>query len=166
MEDTADGLTSKPILNFSPATFQLWKATWHNSGQQNGSLGWCSQKSLCFSDQKKGGGRGTLLGKCIFLHPFALSQFLAAWWVDMKAGSAAASLQQWSSKNEEKPRVGGDAAESWKKPESLMAGPSPDFVLCKKIMPICLFLLVVEYHFNYIVSRIKNKPRKHRILNI
>ena len=82
------------------------------------------------------------------------------------------SGQQWSSsENEKKPRVPADVTENWKEPETLKAGPPPDFVLCMKNQAFSFvflysgfLLLVVEYHFNYLVRRIKNKLQKNGII--
>lgn len=80
MGDTADGLTSNPILNFSSASFRLWEA--HGTQETD-------------------------------------------------ARSAPTSSQPWSSKTKEKPSQG-IGWRCWTRVRSLMAGPPPASVLCKK----------------------------------
>lgn len=113
------------------------------------SLRQYSQKSLCFSD-KKG-----LLCTHIFLCLFALTQLLPAQYMNVMTGSAAASLQPRSSKNQEMPMSQNDGLESWSEPGSQMADPPPDFVLCMKDNPylfvppqLNFLLLIAGYYFS------------------
>lgn len=87
MVDIVDGLTSNSSLN-SASLFPVMSGSWHSSGQQDGSpLGSTLRKAFVFLT-KKG-----LLSRRIFLCPFAFSQFLPAWYMNVMPGSAAASLQ-------------------------------------------------------------------------